>query len=80
MIFELAIMAIILAFTLYAIFGKRLLISAVCLGLISVLLAIIFFEMGAPYAAGFELIIGSGLISLLFIMAISLSEQSEQNQ
>jgi NADH-quinone oxidoreductase subunit J len=67
----------ILVFTLIAIFSKRLLISAVSLGLTSVMLAIIFYAMGAPFAGGFELSIGAGLVSILFIMAISLTERGK---
>lgn len=78
MIFEILLLLAILGFTLIAIFSKRLLFSAVSLGLVSVILAIIFFDLGAPFAAGFELSIGAGLISLLFIMAISLSERGER--
>jgi len=66
-----------LVFTLLAIFSKRLLISAVSLGLVSVILSIIFFGLGAPFAGGFELSIGAGLISILFIMAISLTERGK---
>ena len=67
----------ILVFTITAIFSKRLLISAVSLGLSSVMLSIIFFAMGAPFAGGFELSIGAGLVSILFIMAISLTERGK---
>jgi hypothetical protein len=33
--------------------------------------------MGAPFAGGFELSIGAGLVSILFIMAISLTERGK---
>jgi len=49
----------------------------VSLGLSSVMLAIIFFANGAPFAGGFELSIGAGLVSILFIMAISLTEKGK---
>ena len=78
MIFDVLLMLIMLGFVLVAIFSKRLLYAAVSLGLVNVGLAIIFFNLGAPYAAGFELSIGAGLISLLFIMTISLSEGEEK--
>lgn len=66
------------AFSTYAIFSRRILYAAVALGLSSCLLAIIFFKLDAPFAGGFELSIGAGLISLLFIMAISLTERKQQ--
>jgi NADH:ubiquinone oxidoreductase subunit 6 (subunit J) len=77
MMMDILFLIAILVFTLIAIFSKRLLISAVSLGLVSVILSIIFFDLGAPFAGGFELSIGAGLISILFIMAISLTEMGK---
>jgi NADH-quinone oxidoreductase subunit J len=57
-----------------AVLSKNLLQSAVALGIGSVALATLFFLLGAPYAGGFELSVGAGLISVLFIIAISLTE------
>ena len=71
MIDNLFLLVLIVAFSTYAIFSRRLLFAAVALGLSSCLLAIIFFDLDAPFAGGFELSIGAGLISLLFIMANS---------
>jgi NADH-quinone oxidoreductase subunit J len=53
---------------------KNLLRSAVALGAGSAALATMLFLLGAPYAGGFELSVGAGLISVLFIIAISLTE------
>ncbi len=77
MMMDILFLIAILVFTLIAIFSKRLLISAVSLGLVSVILSILFFDLGAPFAGGFELSIGAGLISILFIMAISLTEMGK---
>jgi len=77
MIVDVLLLLSILFFSLVAIFSKHLLISAVSLGLTSVVLSIIFFGLGAPFAGGFELSIGAGLISILFIMAISLTERGK---
>ncbi|HUV15341.1 MAG TPA: NADH-quinone oxidoreductase subunit J [Pelolinea sp.] len=68
---------LIIIFTIYAIFSRRLLFSAVALGISSMLLAVLFFNLQAPFAGGFELSVGAGLISLLFIMAISLTERKQ---
>lgn len=78
MIGDLILVVLMIAFTINAIFSRRLLNAAVSLGLSSCLLAIIFFDLDAPFAGGFELSIGAGLISLLFIMAISLTERKQQ--
>jgi multicomponent Na+:H+ antiporter subunit B len=77
MIIDVFLLLAIVVFTLFAIFSKHLLISAVALGLVSVILSIIFFDLGAPFAGGFELSIGAGLSSILFIMAISLTERGK---
>jgi NADH-quinone oxidoreductase subunit J len=78
MIDDVILLILMVAFSTYAIFSRRLLYAAVALGLSSGLLAIIFFDLDAPFAGGFELSIGAGLISLLFIMAISLTERKQQ--
>jgi NADH-quinone oxidoreductase subunit J len=64
----------LLAAAATAVLSKNLLRSAVALGIGSMVLATLFFLLGAPYAGGFELSVGAGLISVLFIIAISLTE------
>lgn len=59
---------------LIAILSDSLVLAAVVLGLSSAALAALLFVLGAPYAGGFELSVGAGLISVLFIIVISLTE------
>lgn len=66
--------AIILIGATVAVLSRNLLWAAVALGVGSASLATIFFLLDAPYAGSFELSIGAGLISVLFIVAISLTE------
>ena len=66
--------AAVLAAAIMAVVSKNLLRAAVAVGAGSVALAAIYFLWGAPYAGGFELSVGAGLISVLFIIAISLTE------
>jgi NADH-quinone oxidoreductase subunit J len=66
--------AAVLAAAVVAVLSKNLLRAAVALGAGSVALASIYFLWGAPHAGGFELSVGAGLISVLFIIAISLTE------
>ena len=66
--------AVILVCAIVAVLSKNLLRAAVALGVGSAALAVIFFLLDAPYAGGFELSVGAGLISVLFIIAISLTE------
>ena len=78
MIDNLILLILMVVFSTFAIFSHRLLFAAVALGLSSCLLAVIFFNLNAPFAGGFELSIGAGLISMLFILAISLTERKQQ--
>ncbi len=66
--------AAVLAAAIMAVVLKNLLRAAVALGAGSVALATIYFLWDAPYAGGLELSVGAGLISVLFIIAISLTE------
>jgi len=59
---------------IWAVRAKDLIRAAAALGIGSAALSMLFFFMGAPYAGGFELSVGAGLISILFIVAISLTE------
>jgi NADH-quinone oxidoreductase subunit J len=59
---------------LTAIFSQNIIRAVVALGLGSIALASLLFLLGAPYAGGFELSVGAGLISVLFIITISLTE------
>ncbi len=64
---------IVLASAVAALLYRSPVRSAVALGLGSAALAMLFFALDAPYAAGFELSVGAGLISVLFVIAISLT-------
>jgi len=72
-----ALAAVVLASAITAVLSKSLLRSAVALGVGSASLAALFFGLDAPYAGSFELSVGAGLISVLFIIAISLTEPLE---
>jgi uncharacterized MnhB-related membrane protein len=74
MVVYIPLAVIVLAGALVAVWSENLLRAAVALGIGSAALATLFFLMGAPYAGGFELSVGTGLISVLFIIAISLTE------
>ena len=70
---------LLLAFTVLggavvAVLAENLIRAAVALGIGGISLAMLFFVLNAPYAGSFELSVGAGLISVLFILAISLTE------
>jgi NADH-quinone oxidoreductase subunit J len=68
---------ILMISALTAVLSKNLIRAAVALGAGSAALAMLFFLLGAPYAGGFELSVGAGLISVLFIIGISLTQGLE---
>ncbi len=65
--------------SLLVLITKSLIWIITFIGVGSVLLSIIFFVFGAPFAGAFELSVGAGLISVLFIIATSLTRQPEEN-
>ena len=65
---------VMLAGAIVAVLAESLVRAAVALGIGSAALATLLFLLNAPYAGGFELSVGAGLISVLFIIAISLTE------
>jgi len=56
--------------------ARNLLVIITSIGLGSVILSIIFFLFGAPFAGAFELSVGAGLISILFIIANSVTDSA----
>jgi len=69
----------IICAALTAVRARDLLAAAVCLAISSALLAILFFDLGAGTAAIFELSVGAGLVSVLFITAISLVKAARED-
>lgn len=63
-----------------AVFLKDLLYSALSLGIASTMLAILFFKMQSPYAGVFELSVGAGMVTILFVAAITLISGAEEGQ
>lgn len=82
---EWIIVALLLGFvstSLIVLFARSLIAIITAIGLGSVVLSIIFFLFGAPFAGAFELSVGAGLISVLFIIANSVTDSAvdEVNQ
>lgn len=69
---------ILIASTIAALAAKSMVRAAMALGAGSAALAMLYFMLDAPYAGGFELSVGAGLISVLFIVVISLTTSMEK--
>lgn len=56
--------------------ARKLIVIISAIGMGSALLAIIFFIFSAPFAGAFELSVGAGLMSVLFIIATSITDSA----
>ena len=78
MILQTALLIGLVLFAGLAILLRDLLRSAISLAVASLLLGIIFFRMNAPYAGVFEISVVAGLITVLFILTIALTNAGEE--
>jgi len=65
-------------FIIIAIELKDLIKSSISLGVSSALLAGVFYLLGAPIAAVFELSVAAGLVTILLLSAIGMIEKAEE--
>lgn len=78
MIYHNLLFVLAILFALWAVMAKKLLTSAIMLALLSVCVSLIFFNLGAPWAGVFELSVCAGLITVLFIGAVSLIRHEDE--
>ena len=69
------LIALLVAGSLWTVLTSTLLRSAIGLALTSAVLTLIMFQMGAPLAGVFELSVCAGLITVVFVSAISLTRR-----
>jgi NADH:ubiquinone oxidoreductase subunit 6 (subunit J) len=73
-------MTLVILFTIVTILLRNNLLSVLSLAVVSALLAIVFFQLGAPVAGTFELSVGAGLITVLIILTISFIQTGKQKK
>lgn len=71
--FDLLIVAAMLACAFEAVRSPRLLVAALWLAGASALTALLMFRLGAPEVAVIELSVGAGLVTVLFVFAINIA-------
>ena len=76
--FDAAICVCFLVFGIQAIRAKQLISSVLWLAGVSALLSIIIYRLGAYQAAVIELSVGAGLVTVLFVFAISIAGDETQ--
>lgn len=74
MVFVLIFAALMLVFGVYAVASKSILRSAIGLALASAMLSTVLYALGAGLASVFELSVCSGLVTVIFISGVSLSQ------
>ena len=72
-------LGLMLIFGVLAVMLHSMIKSAIALAAASVLLGIIMYELGAVWAALFEISVCSGLVTVIFISAISLSNTDKKD-
>jgi NADH:ubiquinone oxidoreductase subunit 6 (subunit J) len=78
MILQTALLIGLVLCSVLAILLRDLLKSAISLAVASLFLGIIFFRMNAPYAGVFEISVVAGLITVLFILTIALTQTGDE--
>ncbi len=74
------VLSVMVAAALWSVVTLTMLRAAIGLALVSVLLAVALFTLGATLAAVFELSIGAGLIPVLFVSVVSLTRRQQQEE
>lgn len=77
---EIIIVCILVGAALWAVMTRSMLRSAIALALASAFVAVLMFKLHSPLAAVFELSVCSGLISVLFISTISLTQAETREE
>ncbi|MDP2891520.1 MAG: hypothetical protein Q8O09_00085 [Bacillota bacterium] len=74
------LLSLLLLSAVFAVMIRDLLKAAIALAAVSVVLTVIMFLLGSPLAAVFELSVCAGLITAIFISAISLTKPGTQEE
>jgi NADH-quinone oxidoreductase subunit J len=71
---DIVLLMILAVAALWAVMATRLIYAALGLAFASIVLAVVMFRLGSPYAAVIELSVCAGLITAIFISVISLAK------
>jgi NADH-quinone oxidoreductase subunit J len=71
------LLILMLLFSVLAVISRNMLLAAISLGVASVALTLVLFALSAPWAAVFELSVCAGLITVLFVSAVSMIRKEE---
>lgn len=74
MALDIVLLTVMVVAGLWAVMARSLLKSAIGLAIVSIIVTIIMFRLNAPLAGVFELSVCTGLITVIFIGAVSLTK------
>jgi NADH-quinone oxidoreductase subunit J len=74
---DILLLVLLIASSITAVLVRDMLKAALSLAAASIILAIIFFRMGALYAGVFEVSVVAGLITVLFVSTIALTKTED---
>lgn len=74
------LLALLVVAAVFAVMIRNLLKAAIALAATSVVLTVIMFALGSPLAAVFELSVCAGLITAIFVSAISLTKPGTKEE
>ena len=74
------LLPLLVVFGFYTVLSKSLLKMAIGLALVSATLTMVLFTMNSPLAAVFELSVCAGLITVVFVSVISLTEAASPKE
>jgi len=77
MTYHILLFVLVTVLAVAAVMAKGLLASAILLASVSVVASLILFNFSAPWAAVFELSVCAGLITVLFISAVTLVKRHD---
>lgn len=77
MTYHILLFVLVALLAVAAVMAKSLLSSAILLALVSVGASLVLFNFHAPWAAAFELSVCAGLITVLFISAVTLVKRHD---
>ncbi|OFZ82121.1 MAG: hypothetical protein A3K03_08775 [Bdellovibrionales bacterium RIFOXYD1_FULL_44_7] len=77
---DLLLLFLMMSAAMWTVMTPGLLYSAIGLALTSAILSVIMFQLNAPLAAVFELSVCAGLITVVFVAAISLTKPMSKQQ
>jgi NADH-quinone oxidoreductase subunit J len=72
---QMILLTVMVLSAVWTVMTSRILHSAIGLAITSIVLSVLMFELGSPLAAVFELSVCAGLISAVFICAVSLTKR-----